>query len=150
MIEARITCTCANVTIADLGLRLTKGAVIYVDEKSARKSKDLMLVARAGGVAVHFIQRVHEIREPTAVVGRPRKTPIKVFTPIPRPPITTTTGSPTTLVTPKEALPFEQPAETLTVAETNEGSIDDVVGTLWATPDTEPVKGRRGRSKKGQ
>jgi hypothetical protein len=73
MIEARITCTCANIIIGDLGLRLTKGAVVYVGEKEAHKSKDLLVAARAGGVMVAFVTRATVVRQPTAVVGRPKR-----------------------------------------------------------------------------
>jgi hypothetical protein len=85
MNEARITCACSNVIIADLGLRMTKGSVVYVSEAEARKSKDLMLVARAGGVIVNFVKRAQEIRQPTAVVGRPKREPFNPHGPRPIP-----------------------------------------------------------------
>lgn len=72
--EARITCTCANIIIADLGLRMTKGSVVYVAEIAARKSKDLMLAARAHGVDVQFVTRAQVVRQPLPVaVGRPKR-----------------------------------------------------------------------------
>lgn len=90
MTEARITCTCAHIIIADLGLRMTKGAVVYVGEPKARKSKDLLLAARAGGVTVHFVTRAQAIRQPVDVpVGRPkRELPNLVARVSPIPPVT--------------------------------------------------------------
>jgi len=74
MQEARITCNCANIVIADLGLRMTKGAVAFVDEGVARKSKDLLHAARVGGVDVHFVTRAQVIRQSKEVaIGRPRR-----------------------------------------------------------------------------
>lgn len=71
--EARITCTCANIIIADLGLRMSSGSIVYLSDTLARKSQDLMRAARAGGVTVHFVTRTQQIRQPVAVVGRPKR-----------------------------------------------------------------------------
>ncbi len=74
MTEARITCTCPHIIIADLGLHMTQGSVVYVDEAAARKSKDLLRVARVGGVDVRFVTRAQVVRQPVAAaVGRPRR-----------------------------------------------------------------------------
>ena len=41
MTEARITCTCQNLILADLGLRLTNGQIVYVTEMEANTSRGL-------------------------------------------------------------------------------------------------------------
>lgn len=93
MTEARITCTCANIIIADLGLRMTKGSIVHVSESEARKSQDLLRAARVNGVTVHFVTRAQEVRHPVDVpVGRPkRELPNLVARVSPIPPVTVVT-----------------------------------------------------------
>ena len=60
MIEAQITCLCSMIRLADLGLVLMKGQVVYTDAQRAKSSKDLDVAAKANGVAVRYIERCQE------------------------------------------------------------------------------------------
>lgn len=95
MIEARITCVCPSVAVDDLKLRMLNGDIVYVDESEARRSIDLMTLARAGAITVRFVKRVGERRQPTAVVGKPKRTPPNFVHGIPSVKRADTTRSPT-------------------------------------------------------
>lgn len=82
MIEARITCLIQNLIVDDLGLKLARGDIIYLDEDVARNSKDLLRVARAQGVHVQYVQRAQQVR---AAVGIPKRGPIVIVQPPARP-----------------------------------------------------------------
>ena len=62
MIEARVTCKCQSLKLPDVGLNLTLGQVAFVEEKLARKSKDLARASRASGITVEYIERVKSRR----------------------------------------------------------------------------------------
>lgn len=81
MIEARITCLCQNIILADLGLRLAKGQIAYVDASQAKASEDLLRAARSSGVSVQYVQRAREVRKPS--IANPRRGIIAVGTPTP-------------------------------------------------------------------
>lgn len=67
MDELEITCLCPRVQIQDLGLKLTRGQVLYLEAAKAELSTDLTMVWRAGGVAKRPVRRFIERRQP--VVG---------------------------------------------------------------------------------
>lgn len=82
VIEARITCVCPQIIVGDLGLKLTKGMVVYVGQAEARASGDLLRAARANGVTVQYVKRVDEIRPANgAAIARPRRV-VTVASPI--------------------------------------------------------------------
>lgn len=78
MIEAEITCECPAIQLADIGLALTRGMVVYLVESRARVSKDLQRAARAKGVTVKYVQRYRE-QHPAAPVPPPA--PVDVHSP---------------------------------------------------------------------
>jgi len=128
MVEARITCTCPHIIIADLGLNLTRGDIVYLDEDTARKSQDLIRVARVNGVAVQYVQRAREVRNPA--VGKPRRGPIVV---VPRPvaPEILPTVHVTPVVAPRSFVPAPVTVEP-------EMDIDSKIDEIFDEVDTKP------------
>jgi hypothetical protein len=155
MTEARITCTCAHIIIADLGLRMAQGSVVYVDESKARRSKDLMLAARANGVNVHFVTRSQVVRQPVDVpVGRPKRDlpklsarvspipPATVFTPALVQFDVITTDPVTTYDPPGVVEATETPLEFV--------SVEDVLGIADGIFDEKPHKTRKKKPTDGK
>lgn len=81
MIEARITCLCPNIILADLGLKMTKGQIVYLEEGLAKGSADMVRAARASGIHVQYVQRAREVKKPS--IANPRRGPIVVGSPTP-------------------------------------------------------------------
>ena len=145
MIEARITCLIQNLIVDDLGLKLARGDIIYLDEDVARNSKDLLRVARAQGVHVQYVQRAQQVR---AAVGIPKRGPIVIVQPPARPdPVSSPVVVPTRFIKASDPEPLivSEP-EIPTEPEPIEGL--DEVDSLWGadteTPETKTPK-KKGR-----
>ena len=116
MKRAEITCVSPALTVEDLGLKLIKGQVVYVEETVARGSKDLECLRRAGGVIVRFLQRCRVLRpaQPIPEAVTPPRNPLKALLP---PPQRTPTAASTTPLPPPQAPPIDLDALAVKVAD---------------------------------
>jgi len=60
--EAKITCTCSRIVIADMDLTLRKGDTLYVEAGRSKASKDLQRAWKNKAVAIRYVQRFQEQR----------------------------------------------------------------------------------------
>lgn len=87
MIEARVTCTCTQIILPDLGVDLIQGQVIFIPEAQAKASEDLTRARHARAVSVHFVQRFTEQRSESPAAPAPVPPPPHPSTrPVPPPP----------------------------------------------------------------
>jgi hypothetical protein len=70
VIEAEVTCECRAIQLADLGVSLTHGMVVYLEAEQARRSLDLHRASKVRGVTVRYVQRFRE-RRPDAPAPAP-------------------------------------------------------------------------------
>lgn len=92
MIEARITCTCTQISLPDIELDLLHGQVVFLPEAQAKKSQDLSRASKAKAVEVVYVQRyqkqrTHEsapppARRPTVATPHPPPVPTGTVAPI--------------------------------------------------------------------
>jgi hypothetical protein len=66
MTEARIECITTEFPLHDLGLRLKKGQVVFIEEVQARASSELTEATRIGAVRVRFVARSRMAKTPDA------------------------------------------------------------------------------------
>lgn len=97
MIEARVECLCNEYTLPELGLKLVKGDVVWLEKGLARSSRELRLAQRNRALSVRWESRCEVSRAPAPpwlkrkVRAFPRgPTPEAVETPppLPREPVT--------------------------------------------------------------
>lgn len=135
MVEAKVTCLCSAVKLQDLGQSLVKGQTVYLDAEAARKSQDLALTVRAGGLTLAFVERCTERRLPST---RQRQVAVQ---PVPAAPKILTEP-----VTPKEDLLEAIRAEFRILHASMRASLADLTlalptssggtsGTIWGSPD---------------
>lgn len=102
MIEAQIHCKTRDVRISDLGLILTRGAVLVVPLGRANKSADLHLAQKAGAVEVRYVERCREQRD--AEIPQPKR---KILAPPPPPVAIPVAGPVPSSVVPNIIVPIE-------------------------------------------
>lgn len=61
MIEAKITCLCNQLYLADLNLSLTKDGVYFLPVEKANASKDLAVAERARGIKRELVKRYSSV-----------------------------------------------------------------------------------------
>jgi hypothetical protein len=71
MIEAEVTCQCAQIALPDLRLSMVSGQIVYLDEADARASVDLQRAWRAKAVIVKYIKRFRERRAARLALPEP-------------------------------------------------------------------------------
>lgn len=72
MIEACIKGVCPEYYLADIGVRLRRGEVVWVSEDTARSSEEIRLATRMGAVSVVFTKRCAVQRSPPPPSSRMR------------------------------------------------------------------------------
>jgi len=88
VIEACIKGVCPEYYLADIGVRLRRGEVVWVSEDTARSSEEIRLAARMGAVSVVFTKRCAVQRSPPPpssrmrdIMRNPARTPTPSATP---------------------------------------------------------------------
>ena len=71
MIEAEVTCQCAQIALPDLRLSMVNGQVVYLDEADAKASVDLQRAWSAKAVIVKYIKRFRERRAARLALPEP-------------------------------------------------------------------------------
>jgi uncharacterized protein (DUF3084 family) len=70
MIELRVECRCPEYHLADLGLHLRRGDVVYLTETQANNSADLAYAKRISAVNVRETNRYQQARTPVLRVSK--------------------------------------------------------------------------------
>lgn len=85
MTEARITCTCTQISLPDIGLDLIRGQVEFVPEELAKASKDLARARHVKAVSVVYVQRYARQRAEPLPSMTPTAPPRPAIRPAPPP-----------------------------------------------------------------